>query len=89
MLTGDGGTILILGATAGRITSWEMRPGPGGVTVAVTGAISPLFAGAGATEATVRLRRSANPAYDVTLTGAVGEISPTRLVVHRCEERAP
>ena len=85
-----GGEVRLGAVVAGRITAWEMKAGSG-VTIEADAALHPYWKRTLVeTELPrgllrVRLRRSANPAYDLTFDGDVAQIQP-RLVLHRCKE---
>lgn len=93
MLIGDGGAVLLNGLTLGSIRAWEMRPGGDGVSLTITPALAPYWSKALAevpldalATLRVRLKRSANPDYDLTFTGDVAECISTRIVLHHAKE---
>lgn len=94
MLTGDGGTLTITGVPIGAVAAWEMRGGGDGVSLAITPRLAPYWArqlpGLPVADVQaalrVRLRRSANPDYDLMFSGDVAELSATRIVLHRAKE---
>jgi len=88
MLTGDGGTLILYGRPAGRITAWAMRPAGGGVSIEADGAFLGYWVRAAQADpaAAPRVRLTRTTGYDPTFCGDVASLTTARIVLHRCTE---